>query len=167
MTKIPCQRTHMTPKLETPAHDSPEFLWKWGFWAVLTGAIALVLVFAQMIGPTFEAKPSAASQIGEIAGEIKRSAWRSFFGLPKPEPEISSPQLWSYVAIAAPIFGIIAIVLSVISGVLRENWRYPVYGTCLGVAAIVFHYLWWIALLVAAVVLLVTIIENIGDIFSF
>lgn len=155
----------MEPTLETPQQGSPEFLRKWGFWAVLTGAFALVLVFAQMVGPTFEPKPSAASQIGEIAGEIKRSAWRSFFGLPKPAPEISSPSLWDYIAMVAPILGVAAVVLSLISGVLRENWRYPVYGTCLGGAAIVFHYIWWVALLVAGVVLLVTIIENIDDIF--
>lgn len=36
-----------------------------------------------------------------------------------------------------------------------------------GVAAVVFHFFRWVAILVAGVVLLVTIIENIGDIFSF
>ncbi|SLN62174.1 hypothetical protein PEL8287_03384 [Roseovarius litorisediminis] len=131
------------------------------------GALALCLVFIQMVGPSFEAKPSAGSQIGEIAGEIKRAAWRSFLGLPKPEPESAPVNLWNYIAMAAPIMGVIAVVLSLISGVLRENWRYPVYGTSFGVAAIVFHYFWWVALLIAGVVILVTIIENLGDIFSF
>ena len=157
----------MEQQIDIPLQDNPRFLTRWGFWAVLTGALALVLVFVQIVGPTFESQPSAASQIGEIAGEIKRSAWRSFLGLPKPEPEVVSVSLWNYVAIAAPVLGVIAIVLSIVSGVLRENWRYPVYGTSFGVAAIVFHFLWWVAILVACVVLLVTIIENIGDIFSF
>ena len=127
----------------------------------------MLLVFVQIGGPMFETRPSAATQIGEIAGEIKRSAWRSFFGLPTPEAETRSVPVWSYVAMATPVMGIVAIVLSLISGVLRENWRYPTYGTGLGVAAIVFHYLWWVALLVAGMFLLVAIIENIGDIFSF
>lgn len=147
--------------------DRPMFLRKWGFWAVLTGAIALVLVFIQIAAPTFEARPSAASQIGEIAGEIKRSAWRTFLGLPKPEPEATAFPFWNYLALAAPILGVVAVVLSLVSGVLRENWRYPVYGTAFGVAAILFHFFWWLALLVAGVVLLVTIIENLGEIFSF
>ncbi len=157
----------MTQEIDLPSPDNPRFLTTWGFWAVMTGAIALILVFVQMVGPTFETKPSAATQIGEIAGEIKRSAWRSFLGLPKPEPEAAAFSIWPYVAMAAPILGAVAVVLSLISGVLRENWRFSVYGTGFGAAAIVFHFFWWIALLVAGVVLLVTIIENIGDIFSF
>ena len=140
---------------------------KWGLWAVLAGALALVLVFVQIAAPTFEPKPSAAAQIGEIAGEIKRSAWRTFLGLPKPEVKPEPASLASYLALAAPILGIVAIVLSLISGVLRENWRYAAYGVSLGATAIVFQYFWWLALVVAAVVLLVAIIENIGDIFSF
>jgi len=75
--------------------------------------------------------------------------------------------LTHYLAIAAPILGIVAILLSLISGVLRENWRYTAYGLGLGATAIVFQYFWWLALIVAAVVVLVAIIENIGDIFSF
>ncbi|MEX0343480.1 MAG: hypothetical protein AB3N20_01060 [Rhizobiaceae bacterium] len=138
-----------------------------GFWAVLLGAVAVIMVFAQMVGPTFESKPSAASQIGEIAGEIKRSAWRTFLGLPKPEQAEQTLSVWNYLAIAAPVLGVIALLLSLISGVMRENWRYSAYGASLGAAAILFQYFWWIALLVAGVVLLVTIIENIGDIFSF
>ncbi|KEP70282.1 hypothetical protein DL1_18910 [Thioclava dalianensis] len=139
----------------------------WGMWAVLTGALALVLVFVQIVGPSFEAKPSAATQIGEMAGEMKRAAWRSLLGLPRPEQVPAPVSGWAYVALAAPIMGVIAIVLSMVSGVLRENWRYAIYGAGFGAAAIVFHFVWWLALLVAGMVLLVSIIENIGDIFSF
>ena len=145
----------------------PDPLRKWGVWAVLVGAVALILVFIQIIGPTFEPKPSAATQIGEIAGEIKRSAWRTFLGLPTDKEQVETPSVWNYLAIAAPILGIVAIVLSLISGVLRENWRYAAYGVGLGGATIVFQYLWWLVLVIAGVLLLVAIIENIGDIFSF
>lgn len=148
-------------------HDRPQFLSKWGFWALLFGAASLILVFAQFALPAFEAKPSVGTQIGEIAGEIKRSAWRSFLGLPKPEPEAVATPLWMYFAMVAPVLGIIAICLSVVSAVLRENWRYSVYATSFGVAAIVFQMFWWVALLVAGVVLLVSIIENMDSIFSF
>jgi hypothetical protein len=140
---------------------------KIGFWAVLAGALAVILVFAQIVGPTLEPTPSVASQIGEIAGDIKRSAWRSFLGLPKPEPVVEAVPVWRYLAFAGPILGVVALVLSLVSGVMRENWRYPVYGASLGAAAIVFQFVWWIAILVAGAMLLVAIIENIGDIFSF
>ena len=144
-----------------------DLLRHWGLWAVLAGGFALILVFLQIVVPTLEPKPSTATQIGEIAGEIRRSAWRALLGLPRPEPEIIATPISSYFALVAPVFGVCAIVLSVISGLLRENRRYAVYGASLGVSAIVFQYLWWLALLIAAVVLLVSIIGNIGDIFSF
>ena len=41
------------------------------------------------------------------------------------------------------------------------------FATGLGATAIVFHFFWWMALLVAGVLIIVAIIENIGDIFSF
>jgi hypothetical protein len=153
--------------VQNRTQDPPSPFRSWGLWAVLIGAVALGLVFLQFAAPSFEARPSAGQQIGEIAGEIKRSAWRTFLGLPKPEVMPANPPVTAYFAVAAPLFGIVAVVLSLISGVLRENWRYAAYGVSLGATAIVFQYFWWLALLVAGAVLLVTIIANIGDIFSF
>ena len=132
-----------------------------------SSALALILVFVQIIGPTFETRPSVAQQVGEIAGEIRRNAWRSFFGLPRPEPEVSAVPVWTYPAIATPVLGVCAILLSLISGLRHENRRYVVYGTSLGAAAMLFHFFWWVTLLIAGVAILVAIIENIGDIFSF
>lgn len=157
----------MSMQLDHNPHDGPDVLRQWGFWAVLIGGLALILVFVQLVGPSFQPQPSAATQIGEIAGEMKRAAWKSFLGLPQPEPEAPSFSIWPYVALAAPILGVAAIVLALVSRVLGENWRYGVYGTCFGIAAIVFHFFWWVALLVVGMVILVSIIENFGDIFSF
>ena len=118
----------MVKDADAPFRPDPSPLRTWGFWAVLTGAIAMAMVIAHIAGPSLEPRPSAGAQVGEIAGEITRSAWRSFFGLSNPEPEAVQPSIWSY---------------------------------------LVFQYLWWLALLIAGVVLLVAIIENIGEIFSF
>ncbi len=140
---------------------------RWGFWGVICGAIALVLVFIQIFGPMMEPKPSLGTQVGEIAGEIKRSAWRTFLGLGKEAAKPEPVSVMNYFALAAPILGVVAIVLSLVSGVLRENWRYPLYATGLGTTAIVFHFFWWMALLLIGALILIAIIENIGDIFSF
>lgn len=138
-----------------------------GFWAIVVGGLAMVLVFAQIAAPSFETSPSAGERVGEIAGEMKRAAWRSFLGLPKPEPEVQATPFVVYLAMIAPVFGGLAVILAVVSGVKRENWRFATYGACLGVGAIVFQFLWWVALLVAGMVLLVAIIENLGEFFSF
>ena len=144
----------------------PRLVRSWGAWAVLFGAIGLMLVMAQIIGPSFQDQPSAATQIGEMAGEMRRAAWRSFLGLEQPAPEPTPTPIWTYLAGVAPVLGCVAIILSLVSALKRENWRLPTYGAGLGVAAIVFQFVWWVVLLVAGVLLLIAIIENIGDIFG-
>jgi hypothetical protein len=145
----------------------PNVFRTWGLWAVVTGTLALILVFAQIFGPTLEPTASVGTQIGEIAGDMRRAAWRSFFGLAQPEPEIVPVTYKDWLPLAAPVLGGIAIILSVISGVRGENRRFATYGTGLAVSAITFHFFWWVAVLIVGAMLLISIIENIGDIFSF
>ena len=57
-----------------PAKHLSQILTTWGLWAVLIGALALILVFIQIVGPMMTPKPPVGSQVGEIAGEITRSA---------------------------------------------------------------------------------------------
>lgn len=54
-----------------------------------------------------------------------------------------------------------------LSGILRENWHHAVYGTGLGLTAVLFYFFWWVALLICEVMLLIAIIENLGSFFSF
>ncbi len=146
---------------------APRLVRTWGLWAVLAGGLALGLVFWQIFAPASQPQPSIGAQIGEIAGEIRRSAWRSFFGLPAAAvPAQDTAPLSHVAALAAPGLGLLAILLSLGSALRRENWRLPACGVSLGAAAIVFHFVWWIALLVAGVILLVTIVENMGEIFG-
>ena len=142
---------------------------KWGFWAIAAGVVAVLFVSFQIFGPSLEPQPSTAQQIGEMAGEMKRAAWRSFLGLKQPEPETEAARslVSQYLPLAGPVFGVLAIVLSLISALMRENWRYPVYGAALGAGAILFQIVWWMLLVVLGVMLLISIIENLGDFFSF
>lgn len=154
---------------QTTPPTSPEIspFRTWGLWAVLLGGFAVILVLYQIFGPMTEPKPSVGTQIGEIAGDMKRAAWRSFFGLSNEVAEPERVSMMVHLALVAPILGVVAILLSVISGVRGENWRFAAYGTGLGAAAVVFHFFWWVALLVCGVLLLVAIIENLGDFFTF
>ena len=138
----------------------------WGLWGVILGALALILVFIQIFAPITEPTPTVGAQIGEIAGDIGRNAWRSFFGMPVEVEAPKDPSVMDYLPLAAPIAGVLAVLLAFVSGLMRENWRYAAYGASLGSAAVLFHFFWWVALLFAGVILLVAIIENIGDIFS-
>lgn len=157
----------MTDSNMTPPAPNPVALRSFGLWAVLTGAVAVALVFIHIFAPTLQPTPSVGDQIGEIAGDIKRSAWRSFLGFSAPEPEPVFLPWTHYLGLAGPILGVVAIVLAMLSGIFKENRRYVAYGTSLGAAAMLFHFFWWVALLIAGVAILVAIIENIGDIFSF
>jgi len=151
---------------DTFTGPAPHPFYTFGLWAVLTGGLALIMVFVHIVAPSLQPQPSAASQIGEIAGEIRRSAWASFRGEPDPIPAEESVQWWIYLAFVGPALGVVALVLSLISGLRRENWRYPAYGAGLATAAILFQLFWMVAVLIAGVILLVAIIENIGDIFG-
>lgn len=153
---------------ETPHDPSPfpRLIRLWGAWAVLAGALGLLLVMIQIFGPSFQDTPSIATQVGEMAGEMRRAAWRSFLGLKAPAPDPTPISMFEVLAIAGPVLGIAALILSLISGLRRENWRLATYGAGLGIAAIVFQFVWWMVLIVAGMMLLLSVIENIGDIFG-
>ena len=157
----------MTAATETPG---PRVLAHWGLWAIVAGATAMIMVFAQIQLATTTESPSVGQQIGEIAGERRRSAWRSFLGLstPAPEPVAIPPsrQLYDMLQTAVPFAAGLAIILSAVSLLRRENWRLCVYGVALGGGALLFQYLWIMALLIVGCVLLYAIIENIGSIFG-
>ena len=93
--------------------QSPRVLTSWGLWAMICGAVAMVLVFVQIQMLSGQETASIGQQIGEIAGDIKRSAWRSFLGLapPEPEPIPSSRELFDMIFAATPVIAGIAIVL--------------------------------------------------------
>lgn len=149
--------------------QSPHLLTSWGLWAIICGAVAMALVFVQIQMLSAQDTATIGQQIGEIAGEIKRSAWRSFLGLAPPEPEpLSKTQaLFDVIFVAAPVIAGVAILLAAISLLKREHGRLGVYGVALGGGAILFQYVWWMAMIFLGVVLLIKIVENIGDIFSF
>lgn len=146
---------------------APHPFYTFGLWAVLAGGLGLIAVFVHIVYPSLQPAPSVGSQIGEIAGDIGRSAWFSLRGLEDPVPVEEETNYWMSLAMVGPALGVVALVLSLISGLRRENWRYPAYGAGLGIAAITFQFLWLVAALIAGVMLLVAIIENIGDIFSW
>ncbi|MEO0918134.1 MAG: hypothetical protein AAFY31_14285 [Pseudomonadota bacterium] len=153
--------------LTSPDPHNP--LRSWGLWAVTLGALSLVLVLMHIGLPMSEPAPPVGTQIGEIAGDMARASWRSFFGL-EPEVQVVEPQpvpFSVYLGYVGAALGVVAVVLAMISGIMRENWHYAVYGTGLGASAVFFYFFWWIAVLICGVLMLIAIIENLGSFFSF
>lgn len=141
-------------------------VFRWGYLSVGAGALALALSMLVIFGGPFTPQPTVGTAIGDIAGDIVKSAWRTVRDVEQPPPVARGWDIDRVLMVAAPLVGVLAVLLSVVSAVLREPWRLPTYGATLGGAAIVFHFVWWIALLVCGVILLMSIIENIGSFFD-
>lgn len=138
----------------------------WGYLAIALGALGLMLSMAYIFGGPFTPQPTVGQTIGEIAGEMRASALRALNGEAQPAPVARGWDIDRIILVGAPILGVLGILSAMISALMRDPWRLPTYGAILGTAAIVFQFLWWIAVLFAAVILLVSIIENIGDILG-
>lgn len=139
----------------------------WGVWAALVGAAALAMAFAQMAAPMMEPGPPLGVQIGEIVGDIKRSALRSFIGMPPAEPEPSQTPHWVFWGLAATLSGIAAILLSLASALRGEDLRLQVYGVSLGASALLVQMVWWVALLVLGMLLLLVVARALGAVSPF
>jgi hypothetical protein len=138
----------------------------WGHVALGTGALALSLAVLHVFGGPFAPQPSVGTTVGEIAGEMRAAALRAVNGEPQPAPVPRGWDIDRVLMLAAPLVGVLAIVLSMIAVLRGERYRLASYGATLGAGAIAFQFVWWIALLFAGVMLLVAIIENIGDILG-
>ncbi len=153
----------------SPPPQPPETLWQnWGFYAVLAGALGLAAVFLHISLQFNTPQPSAAQQVGEIAGEMRRAAWRGFLGLEQePAPAAAAVPWWqAHFPLVGPILGIIAVVLGLISALRREDRRFVTYSLGLGTSAIVFQAFWWVLVLVLGVILLISVIQNMDGIFG-
>ncbi len=139
---------------------------RWGYVSIALGALALLLAMVHIFGGPFAPQPSIGTTIGEIAGDMRAAALRSLRGDAQPAPQPVGWDIDRVLLLAAPLLGAAAIVMAVVSALARDGWRLPTYGAALGVAAIVFQLIWWVAALFAGVLLLVAIIENVGDILG-
>jgi hypothetical protein len=138
----------------------------WGHAAMGAGALALALAMLTVFGGPFAPQPSVGTTIGEIAGEMRAAALRAVNGEPQPAPVSRGWDIDRVLIVAAPLIGVLAVVLSMIAALRGERYRLAGYGAALGVGAIVFQFVWWIALLIAGMILLVSVIENIDGILG-
>jgi hypothetical protein len=149
-----------------PTFDTSDQAPIWSYAAITAGAVALVLAMLVIFAGPFAPQPSVGTTIGEIAADIAMAARNSVQGVEQPPPE---PRGWSIDRILetlTPILGVVAVVLAIMAAVRHEPRRVASYGAALGGAAIMIQFVWWIALLICGVVLLVSIVENLGGILD-
>ena len=136
------------------------------FIGVAFGACALLLVMAHFwVGP-FAPQQNISINIGELAGEIRQAATRALTGAPQPEPQTAPWNIDDTLKLVATLLAGGAVILSII-GYVRHEARRPIIGAlALGIGAILFQIATWAILLVVGVILLIGIMQNMGEILG-
>ncbi len=139
---------------------------KFGLVGFILGIASLVVILIQLSAFFEPQEKSSGTIIGEIAADIKQSAARALAGEPAPEPTPPPRDYGIFITIAALCAAGIAVVLGGIGLYRNEPHRLSYMAVGIGVSAFVMQYVFWIAILICGVVLLVSIIGNLDSIFS-
>jgi len=150
----------MTPTIEFPRPV-------WGLAGVIAGLIAVALVTLSLSSIFAEPQPSMASQIGEMASEIRKSAMRSMTGAAQPVPETPAMTLATIITLAIPVMAGGAALCGAIGLFRREPRSLPLLALGFGSGAFLMQYLFWMALFIGGVFLMIAILNNLDSILDF
>ena len=126
--------------------------------------VALLVVYA---GP-FAPQQDVGTTMGEIAGDIRAAAWRSFLGLDQPDAKVTQ-RAWDIDRVlmtAAPAAGVLGVVMAIIAYIKREPARVATYGMALSACALFVQVFLIGLMIVAGITLLASIIRNMDSIFG-
>lgn len=139
---------------------------KFGFAGFILGLVSLLVVVIQIstIFAPAEPGPSAGEVIGGIAADIKNSAARALSGEPAPVRQPPPPDYGVYIVVGAMCIAAVAVVLGGIGLYRNEPHRLSYLAVGFGVSAFVMQFVFWLAVLICGVVLLVSIIGNLDSI---
>jgi hypothetical protein len=113
--------------------------------------------------------PEPDQSIGTPLGEIARDIRLAATGVSKdaaPAAEPSGMDVLGLLVVVTPILDATATVLGGISLFRLEPTALPRFAIAMGLGAFVMQYAFWLAALICGTMLLVSIISNMGDIFS-
>jgi hypothetical protein len=147
-------------------HSSDEDKPKFGLMGFLLGVISLVGILIHLSAFFEPPEKSSATMIGEIAAEIKLSAKSALTGKPAPEPSAPPQDFGQFITLAALCAAGVAVALGGIGLYRNEPPRLAFLAVGLGLSALVMHYVFWLAILICAAALLVSIIGNLDSIFT-
>lgn len=138
------------------------------FAAIGLGGIGLFIALLVVYAGPFAPQQDVGTAIGEVAGNIRAAAWRSFLGLEQPESTIVQ-RAWDIDRIlmtTAPAAGVLGVIMAITAYIRREPKRIASYGLALSVCAIFVQVFLIVLMIVAGVMLLIGIMENMGSIFG-
>ncbi len=137
-----------------------------GLLAMVLAAIGLVVAVIQLsVGP-FETHPPIEKTIAETAVAIKDAAKRAVTGEKAPEPVVvkSGMDIDTIIGIAVIVFAAAGMAMAVLALFRRETQTPAYVGFSLGAGVLLMAWLQWIALIICGAIILVAIINNLGDI---
>jgi hypothetical protein len=149
--------------MELTIKDRPA---KFGLAGFMLGIASLVVILIQLSAFFEPQEKSSGTVIGEIAAEIKQSAARVLAREPAPKPTPPPQDYSQFITIAALCVAGIAVVLGGIGLYRNEPHRLSFMAVGIGVSALVMHYVFWLAILICGVALLISIIGNLDSIFD-
>ena len=149
--------------MERILQDQPA---KFGLLGFLLGVASLVVVVIQL-STLFEPQAqSTGSVIGEIAADIRQSATRALTGEPAPAPTPPPKDYGQIIIIAAMVMAGVAVVFGGLGIYWKEPHRLSYMAVGFGMSAIVMQFVFWLALLICGVALLISIIGNLDSILG-
>lgn len=139
---------------------------KFGLTGFLLGIASLVVLVIQLSAFFEPQEKSAGTTIGEIAAEIRLSATRALSGEPAPAPIPPRQNYSLFITIGALCLAGVAVVLGGIGLYRNEPHRLSYLAVGVGTSALVMHFVFWLAVLICGVALLISIIGNIDGILD-
>ena len=109
---------------------------------------------------------TTGSVIGEIAADIKQSTARALSGEAAPKPTPPPQDFGQLATIVALCAAGLAVMLGGVGLYRNEPHRLSYLAVGIGISAFVMQYVFWLAILICGIALLISIVENLGSIFD-
>lgn len=139
---------------------------KFGLVGFMLGIASLLVILIQLSTLFEPQEKTSGSVIGEIAAEIKQSAVRALAGEPAPVRTPPPPDYRQFITIAALCVAGVAVMLGGIGLYRNEPHRLSYLAVGIGVSAFAMQFVFWLAILICGVALLISIIGNLDSIFD-
>lgn len=139
---------------------------KFGLVGFMLGIASLLVILIQLSTLFEPQEKTSGSVIGEIAAEIKQSAVRVLAGEPAPVRDPPPRDYRQFITIAALCVAGVAVMLGGIGLYRNEPHRLSYLAVGIGVSAFAMQFVFWLAILICGVALLISIIGNLDSIFD-